>query len=477
MKNILLVEPKSSDVNIFSIIKIPRMGLAILGTAAKRAGYNVKIVYQEAVPLTHRHIAWADLVGFSLTTSTAPEGYRLANLVRTVDGTYGKTTPIIFGGVHATFEPDEALGHGDYVLRGEADETFIRFLDAIDGYGELDAVPGLVFRRNGIVVSNPLPEKRVDMDSVPTSDWSLFEGYKPRIGIAMTTRGCPYNCSFCSVTAMFGRVYRMRSIDLVMADLAATDNRHVFFYDDHFTANKARTKQLLHRIIDERGKTHHVRNFSAQVRSDIAKDPELLDLMKEAGFTTFYIGFESVNPKTLEIYNKKQTLDDIEYSIAEIHKRGMSIHGMFVFGSDADEKKTFAETTRFARKNRIETVQFLILTPLPGTNHFRQLDAEGRIVCYEWNRFDAFNAVFLPRNMTPYNLQMFTIRAMKRFYSIWRSLLFLVTGRLRLALLNAYGWFSLKVWSKRNRDWIERIRKDSSEVFVPEFMRVTCPVR
>jgi radical SAM superfamily enzyme YgiQ (UPF0313 family) len=475
MKNILLIEPCSPDFNIFSLIKIPRMGLAILGTLARDAGYNVKIIYQESTPLTHQHIAWADLVGISITTSTAPEGYRLARLVRVTDKLSNRKTPIIFGGVHATFEPDEALEHGDFVIRGEAESTFVPFLDALASRTNSHlGIPGLSYSTHGGAIHNPVPAK-TDMDSVPTPDWSLFEGYTPKMGAVMTSRGCPYDCSFCSVTAMLGRKYRMRSIDLIMKDLAAANCKHVFFYDDNFAANKKRTKQLLRRIIAEKNKSHFVQNFSAQVRSDIAKDTELLDLLKEAGFTIFFIGFESVNPATLEIYNKKQTVEDIERSIEEIHKRGISVHGMFVFGSDADGKETFDKTTRFARKNKIDTVQFLILTPLPGTNHYKTLENEGRIVCNEWSRFDAFNAVFLPKQMSPYSLQILTLRAMKRFYNVFRILKLLCTGRLFLAALNAYGWFSLFKWSKNNRKWLKTIKQDSASVFVPELLRASCP--
>jgi radical SAM superfamily enzyme YgiQ (UPF0313 family) len=476
MKNILLIEPRSPDVNIFSLVKIPRMGLAILGTLAKKAGYDVKIIYQEVTPLTYEHIVWADLVGISITTSTAPEGYRLAQLVRVIDKQSGKSTTILFGGVHATFEPDETLENGDYVLRGEADNTFVPFLDAWFGRSNFTDIPGLSYKNGVGNIHNPLPVKKVEMDTVPTPDWSLFEGYKPRVGTVMTTRGCPYDCSFCSVTAMLGRVYRMRSLDLVMADLAASTSKHVFFYDDNFTANKERAKQLLRRIIAEKNKTHWVQTFSAQVRVDIASDPELLDLMKEANFTTFFIGFESVNPQTLEIYNKKQTIRDIEFSIEEIHKRSIGIHGMFVFGSDADGKETIRETSQFAKKNKIETVQFLILTPLPGTIHYKKLNDEGRIVCREWNRFDAHNTVFLPKKMSPYILQVLTMQAMRRFYNIFRSLKFLITGRLQLAMFNIYGVFTLFRWSKNNRNWLKTMKKDSMEVFVPEFMRVSCPV-
>ncbi len=473
MKNILLVEPKSPDFNIYSMFKIPRLGLALLGTAARQAGYNVKIIYQESVPLRVEHIRWADLVGFSITTSTALEGYRLARSVRDLD-LQKHRRPIVFGGVHATFKPEEALKEGDYVLRGEADHTFVPFLDALREGGSLAEIPGLSRKDRNKIIHNPGIEKGVNMDSVLSPDWNLFERYKLKIGAVMTSRGCPYDCSFCSVAVMLGRAYRMRSVDKIMEDLGGIKCRGVFFYDDNFAANKKRTKELLGRIIAERGKTHRVKFFSAQVRADVARDPELLDLMKEAGFITLFMGFESVNQNTLDLYNKKQSLEDIKDSIIEIHKRGINIHGMFVLGSDADDEETLLETAQFALRNKIETVQFLILTPLPGTRQYREFEKEGRIFTYDWKRFDAFNVVFLPLLMTPYQLQMGMIKAMKHFYSRWGILRWLLRGKPYVSALNAYGRRTLNLWIRNNRKLLKSMQADNRELFVPESMQAAC---
>ena len=155
-RKVLLIEPKSPDVNIYSKFKMPRMGLAILGTLARQAGYQVRIVYQETVEVTSEHIMWADVVGFSLTTSTSEEGYRLAEIVRSMDAYRERPAVIVFGGVHPTFRPEEALVHGDYVFRGEADTAFVPFLDALNegGDGDMDGIPGLSRRVGEEVAHN-----------------------------------------------------------------------------------------------------------------------------------------------------------------------------------------------------------------------------------------------------------------------------------------------------------------------------------
>jgi len=466
-KNVLLIEPKSPDVNIYSKFKMPRMGLAILGTQAHEAGYHVRIVYQETTKVTSEHFLWADVIGFSLTTSTSPEGYRLAEVARSLDQYRNRSTVIVFGGVHPTFLPEEALLHGDYVFRGEAEPGFVPFLDSLNNGGDLDRIPGLSRWVNQTVRHNPPADEKVEMDSLPTPDWSLFEGLHTDITGVMTSRGCPYDCSFCSVTAMFGRTYRMRSIDNIIDDLASLTSRHVFFYDDHFLANPRRTEALLRRIIAEQDRRISIREFSAQVRVEIAKYPHILDLMKEAGFTTLYIGFESVNNETLKLYNKKQNLKEIVQSIREIRKRGIWIHGMFVLGSDADTARTFPETVRFARRNKIDSVQFLILTPFPGTQQFETFEAEQRMLSYEWSRFDGFQAVYLPRQITPYQLQKWNLRAMLRFYTWPRVISSIVRLKLFEAVIRLYGRVSLLTWYRHNRGLLKKLKQDDRHFFVP----------
>jgi len=468
MKNILLVEPRSPDFNIFSLYKIPRLGLALLGTQAAQAGYDVKIVYQESSALRRRQILEADLVGFSITTSTAPEGYRLAAMVRALDAWKEKPTIIVFGGVHATFEPEEALRCADYVFRGEADMTFVPFLDALKRGEPHPRLEGLSWKTEEGVHHEPPAASPVDMDVHPSPDWSLFEGYRPQVGAVMTSRGCPHDCSFCSVTAMLGRKYRTRSLDLVMQDLSQIRNRSVFFYDDHFASNPARTKELLRRIIAERGKTHNVKRFSAQVRVEVAKDPELLQLMRQAGLRQLFIGFESVNPQSLVLYNKHQSLKDIDEAIRVIHRHGIWIHGMFVLGSDADTLETFEETPRFCRRNKMETVQYLVLTPLPGTRHYRSLEAQKRIICRDWSRYDCFNAVYLPEKMTPYQLQKGMLEAMKRFYTLRSIPRWLIRAQPWVAFLHLAGWVILRLWMGKNRGCLRSMRKDARDLFLPK---------
>ena len=165
-----------------------------------------------------------------------------------------------------------------------------------------------------------------------------------------------------------------------------------FIVDDNFTANKGRAREILRGMIAEGIKTR----WSAQVRTDVANDTELLCLMAESGCHTLYIGIESINPATLKAYNKKQDREDIISCIRTVRDHGIHIHGMFVLGADTDDVETIRSTADFATSLGIDTIQFLILTPLPGTPLFHDMMESGRLLHRTWSKYDVQHAVFTP---------------------------------------------------------------------------------
>ncbi len=272
------------------------------------------------------------------------------------------------------------------------------------------------------MINNPPHPLITDLDSLPEPDFSLVYNWKPtNVYPVSTSRGCPYNCKFCSVIQMFGRKYRFKSVEATIKEfkyVSEITKSTKFIVDDNFAANKKRTKEILRGIIDEGIKL----KWTAQVRTDVAKDPELLKLMADSGCDTTYIGFESINPKTLEAYNKKQDTEDIIRCIRALKDHGIYIHGMFVLGADTDDVDTIKKTADFAIKLGIDTVQFMILTPLPGTPFFYEMREDGRLLHTDWSKYDAHHVVFMPKSMNPVTLQIESLKAMARFYS-WRYIL------------------------------------------------------
>ncbi len=450
---IALIEPSSPDYHVYSHLAIPRLGLPVLGTILRDRGHEVSI-YVEDLQRISSSRAWdilkSDLVGLSCTSATAPRAYAMARLLHL------RGIPVVFGGVHPTFLPEEPLAHGDYVIVGEAEEAFPRLVDALESGGDLSGVPNLYYRDDGQVVHNAHREYVFDLDDIPIPDLSLVHGHeKLKTTPVMTTRGCPHNCTFCSVTPMFGRRYRMNSVERVLEELRRLGKANVFFCDDNFTASPTRTKELLERMLSENVLP---RKWYAQVRADVYRDPELLDLMRRTRCSRVFVGFESIDEKTLESYHKHQSLADIEQGVKAFHDHGIPVHGMFMFGADEDDPSVFARTVRFALDRRLDTVQFLMLTPVPGSALFEKLDEQGRIFTYDWSLYDGHHVVFEPAQMSPLDLQIGTLRANRRFYSASSVLRSVSCFRFSTAFLRYMGRRVLAGWSRANDRFMRRLR-------------------
>jgi len=274
-----------------------------------------------------------------------------------------------------------------------------------------------------------------------------------------TSRGCPYDCSFCSVTGMFGKRYRFRSTANVIAELEQyKPNQHIFFYDDNFAANSRHTRELLKAMIERRFGFH----WSTQVRADVARDPELLDLMVRAGCSTVFIGFESVDPKALAEMHKGQSVEEMRRAVHELRHRGIHVHGMFVFGFDADSPETVRATVDFAIRERIDSAQFLLLTPLPGSELFERLSAEGRLNDRDWDDYDAHHVTFRPTGFTAWKLQLAQIRAHARFYSWAHVVGRLLHGKLAGFLVGVYAHRLNHRWARKERGYLRALRRPAA---------------
>ncbi|MDW7739127.1 MAG: radical SAM protein [Bacillota bacterium] len=452
MNKILLVEPQSKEDHVYKHVRMPRLGLPILATQLKNKGYDVEIYMGTADSLPMEKLLAADLVGISTTTATCREAYQIAGLLRT------NNIPVVIGGIHATFLPEEALKFADYVVRGEAEETFLPLIQSIEENKLKHDIPGISYWCNGEEIHNPGSEIKIDMDSFPIPDLSLFNGHsKLRTIPVMTSRGCPFSCTFCCVTEMFGRRYRHRCTESVLQELERYEGKNIFFCDDNFTANPGLTKELLRGIIDRGIKLNR---WGAQVRVDAARDEELLSLMKLSGCGIVYIGFESINPETLKDFQKQQTIEDIEKAINCFHNHGIRIHGMFVFGGEADTVDTIRQTKDFALQNRIDSIQFMTLTPFPGTAFYDKLEKEGRILTRDWSLYDGHHTVFQPALIPAEELQLESVKALKKFYSFRNIFLNVPLTGWATAIHRTIGWILTRHFERRNR-WYYKLLKQN----------------
>mgnify|MGYP005837752743 FL=1 len=476
IRKVTLVEPQPPGYHVYSRIALPRLGLPILGAMLKQRGIDVTIYCQAFTRLDYRDLLSSDLVGVSTTTSTAPEAYRIAQRAKEAG------VPTVIGGSHASFLPDEALQYADFCVRGEGEFTLMELVDAIDSGSGFGRINGLSYRVGDEVCHNPPREMVCDLDSLPSPDLNLIRDRdKIKLTPISTSRGCPFDCSFCSVTKMFGRKYREHSIERVMTELEQLNPIKVFFYDDNFTANRERTKRLLDTMLSK----DTVPKWTAQTRVDVVRDRELLRLMKRSNCYILYIGLESINPLTLKEFDKRQSVEEIVEAIRLLHEHGIMVHGMFVFGGDNDDAAVLKQTVQFALKHAIDTVQFMILTPLPGTQYFTEMERHNRLLTREWHLYDGQHVVYQPAKMSAYELQKETFRSMKRFYSLyecvkmvagidfikfaarlnanilrgrWNSAVRQVENRALKSFYRAYGHFLIRRFESANKDIGEKIR-------------------
>ena len=429
---IIFIEPCASIANVYSKFLMPLLGPVYLATILKQQGHDVEIYNENICVPDYAHLN-ADLIGISILTSTAKRGYAIAKKF--------PREKVIIGGIHASLMPDEALQYARQVVVGEAELVIS------------DIVEGRI--KEAIIYGKPVD----DLDKLSHPDFSLINGYYPKSLVIpiSTSRGCPYDCSFCSVTKMFGRTYRFRSAESIIEEIISRKAKTFFFCDDNFTANPVRTKYLLHLMIKNR-----IDDWSCQVRCDVAKDKTLLNLMAQAGCKVVCVGFESVNPMSLEAYQKKQTVADIVTAIQSFHKKKIRIHGMFVLGGEDDTKRTVWETVKFAIKQRIDTIQIMILTPFPGTKVYEELKKQKRIFSRDWSLYDGQHIVFNPKLLSARELQLNVIRAYAQFYSFFRAFMLMVKLHFRNALFRFMGYAIFKEWMRYNRkmQWLVETKRN-----------------
>jgi radical SAM superfamily enzyme YgiQ (UPF0313 family) len=441
LKKLVFVEPKSTHLHIYTRVCIPRLGSVLLGTIMRSKGYDVRVYIEDIQAIDMNEVLSADLVAVSAITSTAPQSYKLADVARRAGAV------VVMGGTHTSFMPEEGMQHADFIVRGEGEFAFQELVDAIQAGEGFEKIQNLTYRdADGRILSNPERPKIPNLDVNPIPDYHLIEGWKPGGVISVaTSRGCPFSCTFCSVPGMYGHAFRTHSIDRVLQELEIhKGNLYTFFADDIFTANKKRVKELLRQMIS-RGLTPP---WGAQVRTETVDDPELLQMMRDSNCFNVYVGFESINPRTLKLFQKKQDLAKIERSIERFHAHKIRIHGMFVVGSDEDDVETIDATAEFALKHDIDSVQFMILTPIPGSPDWDSLYAKGDkyVINRNWTFYDGHHAVHQPRRMSPYELQMAAINAMSKFYS-WRG----ITKKL---LKRDLYYTTIRYWGKKMlREW------------------------
>jgi len=300
-----------------------------------------------------------DLVGITAFTSQSNRAYEVAAHFRNLG------VPVVMGGIHATMCLDEALERVDSVVTGEAEGIWPQVLE--------DARHGSLKRRydGGLAEMNAVPLARHDL---------LAAGYA--LGAIQTTRGCPLNCSFCSVTTFNGAQYRQRPIPDVVREFQSVREKHVLVVDDNLIGTRrnhiARAKDLFRAM----AQANLRKTWFAQVTINFADDEELLTLAARAGCSGVFIGFESPMPEGLRELGKKFNLlkgCDFRASLRRIQRHHIPVVGSFIIGLDIDEPGIGRRIAEAASQYGVDILNVLFLTPLPGTRLWDQMKSQDRI--------------------------------------------------------------------------------------------------
>jgi len=320
-----------------------------------------------------------DIVGISCMTHGAVRAYELADYFKSK----GKT--VVLGGWHPSALPEEAKQHADSVVIGEAEDTWPQLLKDYE---------------QGKLKPYYYQEKRVEPEAIPPANRNVSKGFYLFAGFE-ATRGCNNRCEFCAITSReYGRAFRPRPKENVINEIKTIKEKNFAFHDASLSTDLNYTKSLFKELAKINKKFIGYANINI-----LNRDEELLNLARKAGCIGWCIGFDSISQETLNsIHKSSNKARDYKTAIKKIHDNGMMAIGSLIFGFDTDTPDVFRSTLDFVKAAEIDNPTFNVLTPFPGTPLFKRLDAENRILTRDWSKYDLWNVVFKPKNITEEDL-------------------------------------------------------------------------
>jgi radical SAM superfamily enzyme YgiQ (UPF0313 family) len=425
MKILLLSPPTDSVIKSVIGVTGPPLGLAYLASIARSQGDDVRIIDSIAMDYTFEDITGQikkfdpDLVGLTSTTSMIPDAYKVAELAKE----YNKEVKTVIGGPHVTFTQEETLmesPHMDFTVAGEGETSFSNLLLHLKGKKEIKEVKGISYRDSEKIIVTPPEQLIKDVDSIPLPAIDLLpmEKYKAgtkRFGTLMTSRGCPYNCIFCSSSLQFGKVWRGHSTERVMTEL----RRLVFdygiheieFLDDTFTLNMKRAVEIAKNIKAENLDI----KWSGSARVNLFNE-EIAKAMKDSGAHTIYFGIESGNQNTLDFIGKGIKLQQAVDSVRKGNEAGLHTLGSFIIGFPDDTVYEVKNTIKFSKKVKVKIAQFTIATPYPGTRLWQLAKSQNLIKTTNWRKYTTLNPVMSLKNFSDKQILGWLGKAYAYFY-------------------------------------------------------------
>lgn len=443
----ILINPVSPDrmgmISRYSATSLP-IGIGTLAGCLLAKGKQVKIIDELIDPIDRRFsdidnylkcLNKPYIFGISCLTINIGRGFEMAKLLK---AKY-PDSKIILGGIHPTALPEEALTTGDVdiVVRGEGEETLLLLYDAIKNDQSYCNIAGISFGKDGNITHNPDRPLIQNLDTIPRFPYELFDANKYNLGFLVTSRGCPYNCIFCSQRLISGKKYRFSSCETIIETINLLINKYnqqsITFLDDNFLVNKKRVKLLCELIVQNRFNVKA--KFGCQTRADNV-DEEVLTYLKNAGFASIGLGIETGSERLMKILNKGETVRDNIEAVKMIKRMGFDINCFFLFGVPSETSEERFETYRLAKELRLNYAKFNNIVPYPGTRLFGIAKKEGILnISKNWKNFNSVEGVvkgvfsksklpYVPSNTTEKKLRRDLVRANLYFYLSHLSSLF-----------------------------------------------------
>jgi radical SAM superfamily enzyme YgiQ (UPF0313 family) len=389
---ILLVAPCHANEVRHHTMDIPQLTLSLIAgmTPPEHEVEVCEEVYGDVINFDKDY----DVVGITIMTQTCFRGYEIANEFKK------RNVTVVFGGIHATCLPHEAIRYGDAVVIGEAEGgLWEEVLNDIKNN-----------RLRTFYKHDVLP----DLQQVAAPRRDLIRCKSGKFGVAPieTTRGCPYNCDFCTVSRFFGTKQRHKSMHNIIAEAESCEQNYLFFLDDNITGNKVFAKELFRNLAPLK------KGWVGQASINISKDKELMQLAHKSGCKALLIGFESMTDSGLNQYRKSlKTIQENVDAIQRLRDNGILTMASLIFGLDNDTEEVFDAAYEFLIRSKTAFFQSCIVTPYPGTPVFERMRAEGRILTDDWSKFDATKVIIKPKNFSPETLLKSANELQKTIYS------------------------------------------------------------
>lgn len=394
-----LIQPKMKKRPMDTELKLrmaPHLGLLTVANII-RGTCEVSIENENIRAIDYNDIP--EIVGITVTVDVLHRAIEISKEFRS------RGSIVVAGGIHVTTAPDSIPDDAfDVLCIGVAETTWP---DIINDYNE-----GQLKDR---YVSSHIDASKIVSPAYDMINWDEYL----YCNVVHSSRSCPYKCDFC-YNSSGNHQFINRNIEDVIRDINSISSKHIMFIDDNFIGNPKWTIDFLHRI-----KPMNLK-WNAAVSADIVKYPKLMDLMRDTGCKSLFIGFESINSNSIDSVHKIQNnIEGYEYLISELHERDIMINGSFVFGLDGDTVDTFKETVEWIVKQKIETITSHILTPYPGTKFYDNMVMDDRISNSDLSKYNTAHVVFKPHGMTESELNegyLWTYKELYSFKNIMRRL-------------------------------------------------------